>query len=180
MRLTLAVQLHRIKTGSRQYRWWWIHGPTQKASSRWITGKRLRLQQWGHVLDAEQPTDVVVGHLAAGVPGTVSGMSAAHQRFGTLPWADLVRPAVELAEGFEVKERFLGSLSKTMVEALSAYPTSARQFLPRDGSPPVVGDTLRQADLASTLNRIKDEGETLYRPQQTHRRRNGAAAVLNT
>ena len=100
----------------------------------------------------------VVGHLAAGVPGTVSGMSAAHERFGTVPWADLVRPAIELAEGFEVKERFLGSLSKTMVEALTAYPTSASQFLPRDGSPPVVGDTLRQADLASTLNRIKDDG----------------------
>ena len=42
----------------------------------------------------------VVGHLAAGVPGTVSGMSAAHERFGTVPWADLVRPAIELAEGF--------------------------------------------------------------------------------
>ena len=100
----------------------------------------------------------VVGHLAAGVPGTVSGMAAAHDRYGTLPWADLVQPAVELAEGFEVKERFLGSLSETMIEALTAYPASASQFLPRNGAPPVVGDTLRQLDLASTLKRIRDEG----------------------
>ncbi len=39
----------------------------------------------------------LVGHLAAGVPGTVAGMWAAHQRFGTMPCADLVQPAVELA-----------------------------------------------------------------------------------
>ena len=35
----------------------------------------------------------VVGHLAAGVPGSVMGMWEAHRRFGTLPWADLVEPA---------------------------------------------------------------------------------------
>lgn len=109
----------------------------------------------------------VVGHLAAGVPGTVSGMAAAHDRYGTLPWADLVQPAVELAEGFEVKERFLGSLSETMVEALTAYPASASQFLPRNGAPPVVGDTLRQLDLASTLNRIRDEGPDGFYTGQT-------------
>lgn len=100
----------------------------------------------------------VVGHLAAGVPGTVAGMWSAHERYGSLPWTDLVEPAIGLADGFEVQERFLGSLSPTMVEALTAFPASASQFLPRDGQPPVVGDTLRQPDLASTLRRIRDSG----------------------
>jgi gamma-glutamyltranspeptidase/glutathione hydrolase len=100
----------------------------------------------------------VVGHLASGVPGTVSGMWEAHQRYGSMPWADLVAPAITLAEGFEVRERFLGSLGPSMVEALSAYAASAAQFLPREGQPPVVGDTLRQPDLAETLRRIRDEG----------------------
>lgn len=100
----------------------------------------------------------VVGHLAAGVPGTVAGMWAAHDRYGSLPWADLVDPAIELADGFEVKERFLGSLGAEMIEALTAFPASAQQFLPRDGRPPVVGDTLRQPDLAATLRRIRDAG----------------------
>jgi gamma-glutamyltranspeptidase/glutathione hydrolase len=100
----------------------------------------------------------VVGHLAAGVPGTVSGMWAAHERFGTLPWAELVEPAIKLADGFEVKERFLRSLDPTMIEALSAFPASASQFLPRGGQPPLVGDTLRQPDLAATLRRIRDAG----------------------
>ncbi len=106
----------------------------------------------------------VIGHLAAGVPGSVAGMWAAHQRFGSINWEDLVSPAVELATGFEVKERFLGSLSPTMVEALSDFPASVAQFLPRDGQPPLVGDTLRQPDLAKTLERIRDWGpEGFYR-----------------
>ena len=41
----------------------------------------------------------VVGHLAAGVPGTVAGMWAAHETYGSMPWADLVAPSVTLAEG---------------------------------------------------------------------------------
>ena len=100
----------------------------------------------------------VVGHLASGVPGTVAGMWQAHQRYGTVPWADLVEPAIGLAEGFEVRERFLNSLSPEMVESLQAFPASAQQFLPRDGQPPHVGDTLRQPDLAATLRRIRDQG----------------------
>ena len=104
----------------------------------------------GMYLDAEgNLTDKsVVGHLAAGVPGSVMGMWEAHRRFGALPWSDLVAPAVALAEGFPVWPRFLRSLDSTMVRSLSAFPTSAAQFLPRDGQPPQVGDTLRQSDLA--------------------------------
>ncbi|MDA0329752.1 MAG: gamma-glutamyltransferase [Gemmatimonadetes bacterium] len=100
----------------------------------------------------------VVGHLAAGVPGTVSGMWKAHERFGSRSWTELVAPAIALADGFEVLPRFLGSLSPEMIEALSAYPASAAQFLPREGQPPEVGDTLRQPDLAATLRRIRDQG----------------------
>jgi len=101
------------------------------------------------------PTDrSVVGHLAVGVPGSVAGMWEAHLRFGSLPWADLVAPAIGLAEGFPVRQRFLNSLDPEMVRALSAYEASAAQFLTRDGRPPAVGDTLRQPDLASTLRRI--------------------------
>jgi gamma-glutamyltranspeptidase/glutathione hydrolase len=100
----------------------------------------------------------VVGHLAAGVPGTVMGMWEAHRRFGSLPWSRVVEPAIELARGFEVGERFLHSLDPEMVTALSAFPASAAQFLPRAGAPPQVGDTLRQPDLAATLERIRDQG----------------------
>jgi gamma-glutamyltranspeptidase/glutathione hydrolase len=109
--------------------------------------------------DEGNPTDAsVVGHLAVGVPGTVAGMWAAHQRFGTLDWARLVQPSIDLAEGFEVTERFLGSLGPGKVADILRFPATAAQFLPRDGAPPLVGDTLRQPDLARTLERIRDQG----------------------
>ena len=100
----------------------------------------------------------VVGHLASGVPGSVMGMWEAHRRFGSLPWADLLAPAVALAEGFPVRTRFLNSLDAEMVRSLAPFPASAAQFLPRDGQPPQVGDTLRQPDLAATLRRIQEQG----------------------
>ncbi len=100
----------------------------------------------------------LVGPLAVGVPGTVMGMWEAHRRFGTLPWERLVQPAIDLATGFEVGDRFLRSLDAGMVEALSAFPASAAQFLPRNGQPPEIGDTLRQPLLAHTLERIRDHG----------------------
>jgi gamma-glutamyltranspeptidase/glutathione hydrolase len=100
----------------------------------------------------------LVGHVASGVPGSVAGMWAAHERFGTLAWADLVEPSIRLAEGFEVRARFLEPLDDDMVELLARFPASAAQFLPRGGAPPLVGDTLRQGDLARTLERIRDQG----------------------
>lgn len=113
----------------------------------------MYLDEQGNLTDLS-----VAGHLAVGVPGTVRGMWEAHQRFGSLPWADLVAPAVGLAEGFRVKERFLLSLGTEMIRELSHFAASASQFLPRDGQPPLVGDTLRQPDLAATLRRIMDQG----------------------
>jgi gamma-glutamyltranspeptidase/glutathione hydrolase len=108
---------------------------------------------------AGNPTDAsLVGHLASGVPGSVAGMWAAHERFGSLPWATLVDPAIRFASGFEVRERFLNSLDGGRARLLARFPTSAAQFLPRGGEPPLPGDTLRQPDLAATLIRIRDRG----------------------
>ena len=109
--------------------------------------------------DEGQLTDrSTLGHLASGVPGSVMGMWEAHRRYGTLPWARLVRPAVELARGFVVTERYHNWLNAGIERELALFPTSRAQFLPRDGRPPQVGDTLRQLDLSATLARIRDEG----------------------
>jgi gamma-glutamyltranspeptidase/glutathione hydrolase len=113
----------------------------------------MYLDQNGQVTDKS-----LVGDLAAGVPGSVMGMWEAHRRFGNLPWSDLLAPAIRLAQGFAVRPRFLVSLGPDMVRELSADPASARQFLPRGGQPPQVGDTLRQPDLAATLERIQKDG----------------------
>ena len=98
----------------------------------------------------------VVGHLAAGVPGTVMGMWEAHARFGTLPWEALVEPAIALADGFEMHPRLARSL-RGAAASLARFETTRDTFLP-GGEAPEVGDFFAQPALAATLRRIRDEG----------------------
>lgn len=98
----------------------------------------------------------VVGHLASGVPGSIGGMWEAHRRYGALPWADVVEPAVNLADGIVMHERLASSL-RSNAPRLRQFPATAAAFLP-DGSPPRVGDRFRQPDLRETLRRIGRDG----------------------
>jgi len=109
-------------------------------------------------LDAEgNVTDrSLVGHLAVGVPGTVMGMWEAHQRFGTLPWSDLVAPAIELADGFEVHQRFRTNLVNSEA-GIRLFETTEQTYL-RDGEIPAIGAHYAQPDLAGTLRRIQEHG----------------------
>lgn len=98
----------------------------------------------------------LLGHRAVGVPGSVAGMWAAHQRFGSLPWGWLVDPGVRLAEGFVVRDRQAHSLASAEQD-LRIFAATAETFLP-SGRPPRVGDTFRQPSLHATLERIRDRG----------------------
>jgi gamma-glutamyltranspeptidase / glutathione hydrolase len=98
----------------------------------------------------------MVGHLASGVPGTVRGLWDAHQRFGRLPWEQLLEPAIALAEGVVVSERLAGSLEAHQ-RALELFEATRRIFMP-GGVLPAVGSTLAQPELAATLARIRDRG----------------------
>ena len=96
-------------------------------------------------------------HLAVGVPGTVAGFALAHESYGSGEWGRLVEPAAALArDGFEVSERLAVSLER-MLPAFQDYPATHAQFS-KDGEPFVPGDTLVQADLAATLERVRDQG----------------------
>jgi len=98
----------------------------------------------------------VVGALAAGVPGSVAGLWEMHRRFGRLPWADVVAPAVALARAHVLDSTRAAAIARSS-EDLARFPTSAAVFLP-GGGPPAPGDTLRQSDLARTLERIAARG----------------------
>ena len=113
--------------------------------------------------DAGNVTDrSVVGHLSAGVPGSVAGLWEAHRRFGVLEWGDVVEPAIRLARGFEVTVHLVSTLDAAQ-DRIRAFPASARVFLP-GGSVPAIGDTFEQADLAGVLTRLRDEGpDDFYR-----------------
>ncbi|MYB08288.1 MAG: gamma-glutamyltransferase [Gemmatimonadetes bacterium] len=96
-------------------------------------------------------------HLAVGVPGTVAGFALAHEKYGNAEWRDLVEPSVTLArDGFVVSDRLANSLSGRL-EAFRDYPATFAQFS-KDGVPYEPGEVLVQADLAGTLERIRDEG----------------------
>lgn len=97
------------------------------------------------------------GYLSVGVPGTVAGLHLAWKEQGKLPWRRLVEPAVALArDGFTVSDGLARSL-KGALKAMEPYPASIAQFT-KGGVPYEAGDTLKQPDLARTLERIAAQG----------------------
>jgi gamma-glutamyltranspeptidase / glutathione hydrolase len=89
-----------------------------------------------------------IGPETCAVPGTTAGLESAHRAYGSLPWAELVRPAVELADGgLEVTER-QAFLHRILAPMLAATPTSGLE----------TGDHLAWPDLARTLERIAASG----------------------
>ena len=101
--------------------------------------------------------------LAVGVPGTAAGLELARTRYGTLPRAALMAPAVRLAaEGFVLTPGDMAVIG-TATDALRRDPAAAAIFL-RDGQAMRPGDRLVQADLARSLQAISDAGpDALYR-----------------
>lgn len=97
----------------------------------------------------------LVGHLASGVPGAVAGLLAAHQRYGTLPLADVMAPAIRLADGMLVDSALARSIAGDA--SLIGRFAGAPLFLP-GGQPIRAGRQLVQADLARTLRAIAARG----------------------
>jgi gamma-glutamyltranspeptidase/glutathione hydrolase len=118
-----------------------------------------------------------VGALAAGIPGVVAGLAHAHRKFGKLPWAQVIEPAIRLAkqghvlDGFHAKDmewavsgvakytQNVGSGSAPLSAALKA---TAATFSKPDGSAYQEGDTWIQADLAGTLELIAKGGPEAF------------------
>lgn len=105
--------------------------------------------------------DAVVGGRSVGTPGTPMLMQAAHDRWGNADWAELLAPAIELAEaGFAVSPRLAGAVARDQ-ERLSTYPRTAAYFLP-DGEPIAEGSILRNYPYAATLKAIAEQGAQVF------------------
>ncbi|MGH9662462.1 MAG: gamma-glutamyltransferase, partial [Bryobacteraceae bacterium] len=112
--------------------------------------------------------DSRVGWRAAGVPGTVRGLEYAHKKWGRKAWAELLEPAIGLAEkGSPVNWGRAEGLRSA--KALAADPESKRIFL-NGGAMHEPGSTLVQPELAATLRRIARHGAADFYSGETARR----------
>ncbi len=104
----------------------------------------------------------LIGHASCAVPGTVAGLAAAHRSYGTMPWQELVAPAIELARDGVVMTKaqallhaLLDSILRHTPEGRAVYGGRARL---------VAGDRLVAPDLATTLEMLAAEGpDAIYR-----------------
>lgn len=123
-------------------------------------GRDMYLDEKGNVV----PNLSTEGYLAAGVPGTVAGMSELLARYGTKPLKELIAPAISYAEnGYKINARqedsFLGKK-----ELFGKFASSKKYFLKANGDTYKEGDVLVQKDLAKVLRLIANKGpDAFYR-----------------
>ena len=108
------------------------------------------------------PDISLIGHKASGVPGTVMGLWQAHQRFGQLPWQDLLQPAIGYAKsGFTVAENQY-QYRADLLQQLDGKTNFARYFAAMQA-----GQNFTQPELAATLTRIAKDGPADFYQGQT-------------
>ncbi|MCA9728361.1 MAG: gamma-glutamyltransferase, partial [Candidatus Eisenbacteria bacterium] len=103
------------------------------------------------------------GYRACTIPSMPATLGEAHRRFGRLPLAETLAPAIRLAEEGVAVSKLLRRHVQWCRQALAASPAAAQVFLP-DGKPPRRGSLLRQPLLANTLRRLAVSGvDDFYR-----------------
>jgi len=107
------------------------------------------------------PEKSLDGFLAAAVPGTVMGLETARERYGTLPRAQLLAPAIALAEQGFVLTRGDVDVLEASTDKFRAQPNVAAVFL-KQGAPLQPGDRLVQKDLAATLRAVSAGGADVF------------------
>ncbi len=119
------------------------------------------------------------------VPGAVAGWAALHGRFGRLPFADCLAPAIELAEAGHGVARIVQQKWAAQVDELKSQPGFAEIFMPR-GRAPQVGERFVFAQAGRTLRRIAEtagrdfyEGETAERIAAFIREHGGAMSTAD-
>lgn len=102
-------------------------------------------------------SEAVPGGLSVGTPGTLKLLKEAHERYGNLPWSEVVTPAITLAsEGFTVSDKLHTSIVSKQDDIET--DAAAREFFLPDGEALAAGQVVRNPDFAKTLTLIRDEG----------------------
>ena len=107
---------------------------------------------------AERP---IRGWDAVTVPGAIAGWAALHERFGKLPFADLMEPAIEIAERGHSVAPVVAHKWAAAIPALEAQPGFAEAFMP-NGRAPHVGEKFTFKAAAATLRLLAEQGPRAY------------------
>lgn len=111
------------------------------------------------------------GALAAVTPGTPGGLFAMLAEFGTMSLAEVLAPAIRLAEGYPIEEATAESIERHK-ERIKQWPYARAVMLPHLGKPreaPVAGEIFRQPDLANTLRKLVDAEASALRAGKTRK-----------
>ncbi len=111
--------------------------------------------------DVYKGKDYSHGFLSVPVPSCLKGYEALHKAYGRLPWAQVLQPAIELAESGFVLPQELADFIQVYRDEFAKFPSTARVFLP-NGRAPKMGDIFRQPDLARTLKGVAEYGTDYF------------------
>jgi gamma-glutamyltranspeptidase/glutathione hydrolase len=101
------------------------------------------------------------GPLSIAVPGAVGGAAYAVKTYGTRPLAEVLAPAIEIADGgFPISEALADGI-KSAKAKIEKFPSTTKLYF-RDGKPLVMGDIIRNPDLARTLRTIGAQGPAAF------------------
>ena len=112
-------------------------------------------------VDVYKGKDYAHGFLSVPVPSCLKGYEALHKAYGRLPWAQVLQPAIELAENGFVLPQELGEFIQVYQEEFAKFPSTARVFL-TNGRALKPGDIFRQPDLARTLRGVAEHGTDYF------------------
>ncbi len=114
------------------------------------------------------PPPTIYGGNAVGVPGQLAGLDAIRSRWGSRPLAELVRPAIELAEtGFVVDEHYRSVCESTLkqyrkYDALRGFGGRLYETLLNEGDVPALGSKVKRPDVAGALRAIAEGGPGVF------------------
>lgn len=135
-------------------------------------------------LREEPPEQRHVGVVTAMVPGTPAAWCELAAQHGRLPFAQVLEPAIGLAEHGIVVNRYAADALERAAPKLQPFESSRAVFFSGNGELPCEGETLRQAELGETLRRLARNGRPEFYSGETARqivdycRRNGGTITL--
>jgi gamma-glutamyltranspeptidase/glutathione hydrolase len=128
-----------------------------KASPTMFLDKKGNLTKGNNLYGRESSVNHI-GALSVGVPGTVAGLYLAHQKYGSLPWKELLQPAIDIAEkGFPLSWSLYSSAS--FFESNSPEAFLQNYFKKDNGDLTQFRELWKQPELANTLSEIRDHGK---------------------